>query len=158
MEKDAVIMIRIDGETKSDFFNYCKSELKKTASSVLTDFIKTKAKIYTKKTAKQHKISNNTSCQKSDKPKKVRVAELIAKNAGVSLDTLSRVKKINANAVEEIKQELRNPDGKISINAAYEIVELPEDEQRAIINKLNRKQIILIANKIKEIRRQNRLR
>jgi len=151
MEKDAVIMIRIDAETKSDFFNYCKSELKKTASSVLSDFIKTKAKIYTKKTAKQHKIYNNTSCQISDK-KKVRVAELIAKNAGVSLDTMYKVKKINANAIDEIKQELRNPDGKISINAAYEISELPADEQKAIINKLNRKQIISIAKKIKEIR------
>jgi len=156
MEK-AVIMIRIDGKTKSDFFNYCKEELKKTATCVLTDFIKTKAKIYTKKTANQHKIYNNTSYQKSDKPKKVRVVELLAKNTGVSLDTFYKVKKINANAVEEIKQELSKPDGKISINAAYEISELPADEQKMIINKLNRKQIVLMANKIKELRRQNRL-
>jgi ParB-like chromosome segregation protein Spo0J len=79
----------------------------------------------------------------------------IAKLVGVGERTVSKVKKIDANAVDEIKQELMKPDGKLSINAAEIIAQLPKEEQKAIIQNLDEKEIIKRAKEIKEARKDN---
>ena len=79
----------------------------------------------------------------------------IAKLAGVGERTVYKVKKIDANAVDEIKQELMRPDGKLTINTAEIIAQLPAEEQKEIIQKLDEKEIIKRAKEIKEARKDN---
>jgi len=74
----------------------------------------------------------------------------IAKLACVGERTVYKVKKIDANAVDEIKQELMRPDGKLSINTAEIIAQLPAEEQKAIIDNLDEKEIIRRAKEIKK--------
>jgi DNA modification methylase len=85
----------------------------------------------------------------------INTREEIAKLAGVGERTVSKVKKINANAVDEIKQELMKPDGKLTINTAEIISQLPAEEQKEIIQKLDEKAIIKRAKEIKEARKNN---
>jgi DNA modification methylase len=137
----------------------------------LTDFAKTKLSIELNQTtaelAKQNKQiaiqkanqfnpnHNNTSfCPNLDKTiEHINTGEEIAKLAGVGRGTVFKVKKIDANAVDEIKQELMKPDGKLSINAAEIISQLPAEEQKAIIQNLDEKEIIRRAKEIKEAKR-----
>ncbi len=74
----------------------------------------------------------------------------IAKLAGVGHNTVSEVKNINKNAADEIKQELSKQDSKISINTASLISGLPQDKQLEIVNNNNKKEIIKIAQNIKD--------
>jgi len=103
-------------------------------------------------TANMHEISSPTLCQNSDKAS-IDTKKEIAKIAGVSHDTIFKVKKINANAIDEIKQELGKQDGKISINAAEVISSLPADEQKEIINNLDENAIVRRAKEIKQAKR-----
>jgi len=80
----------------------------------------------------------------------VNTREEIARLAGVGNNTVYKVKKINANAVDEIKQELMNPNSKLSINTAEIIAQLPAEEQKAIIENLDEKAIIKRAKEIKK--------
>jgi len=88
-----------------------------------------------------HKVVDSTFLANSPTTENTR--EEIAKLAGVGSNTITKVKKIDANAIDEIKQELRKPDGKISINAAEAIASLPE------------KEIIKRAKEIKQARKDN---
>jgi len=67
--------------------------------------------------AKEKQIeAGGAVCQKSDKAV-IDTKKEIAKIAGVSHDTVAKVKKIEAKATPEIKEQLRNGD--MSINQAY---------------------------------------
>jgi len=96
--------------------------------------------------------SNNTSfsANSPETIKPIDTREEIAKLAGVGSNTVSKVKRINANAVDEIKQELMKPDGKLTINTAEIIAQLPKEEQKAIIESLDEKAIIKRAKEIKK--------
>jgi ParB-like chromosome segregation protein Spo0J len=81
-----------------------------------------------------------------------KLKKAIAKIAGVSVATVEKVKKIDANAIDEIKQELYKPNGKISINTAVLISELPKEQQIEIM-KLSQKEIIKIAKELKAVKK-----
>ena len=102
-------------------------------------------------TANPHQISSPTLWANSPKASKINTRDEIAKIANVGSNTISKVKKINANAVDEIKQELNKQDGKISINTAAELAELSKEKQAEII-KLDEKEIIRRAKEIKKAR------
>jgi len=102
-------------------------------------------------TANPHKISSPTLVPNSAQAS-FKTRDEIAKIAGVGHDTIDKVKKINANAIDEIKQELSRNDGKISINAAAELSGLSKEKQAEII-KLDEKEIIKRAKEIKQAKR-----
>ena len=66
-------------------------------------------------------------CQKSDKVN-VDTKKEVAQIAGVSHDTVAKVKKIEAEATPEVKEQLRN--GNISINQAYNQIKHSENEAK----------------------------
>jgi ParB-like chromosome segregation protein Spo0J len=111
----------------------------------------TNNKIYNKE------LINNEGLANSPNPRltHINTREEIAKLAGVGSNTVSKVKKINADAIDEIKQELMRPDGKLSINTAEIIAQLPAEEQKEIIQKLDEKEIIRRAKEIKDARKDN---
>jgi len=78
----------------------------------------------------------------------------IAKIAGLSQDTIKKVKKINNNAIDDVKYELSRQDSKISINTAAIISELSENKQKEILQ-LDKKDIIKKAQKIKAKEKSN---
>ena len=78
----------------------------------------------------------------------------IAKIAGLSQDTIKKVKKINNNAIDDVKYELSRQDSKISINTAAIISELSENKQKEILQ-LDKKDIIKKAQKIKAKEKPN---
>ena len=83
-----------------------------------------------KKQAQQNsKASGGAVPQKSAKP--VDVREEVAKTAGVSHDTVGKVRKIVNSPVKELARFTR--EGKVSINAAAKVAELPEKEQRKAV-------------------------
>jgi ParB-like chromosome segregation protein Spo0J len=67
--------------------------------------------------------------QKSAKP--IDVRQEVAKAAGVSHDTVGKVRKIVNSPVKELAHYTR--EGKVSINAAAKVAELPEKEQREAV-------------------------
>ena len=71
--------------------------------------------------------------QKSEQGKTIKK---LAKIAGVSHDTISKVEKIEKEAPESIKQASRR--GEISVNTAYQITKLPEEKQDKIIKEAER--------------------
>lgn len=99
---------------------------------VLKPLISAKAK------ENQHEGINQYSlCQNSDKPS-IDTKKELAKVAGVSHDTISKVEKIETKAPEEVKVKLST--GEMSINEAYkEIRKAEKEEQKQIaIESLNR--------------------
>jgi hypothetical protein len=68
---------------------------------------------------------------KSAKSEKHDTREELAKAAGVSHDTIGKVKKIVNSPVKELARFTR--EGKVSINAAAKVAELPEKEQREAV-------------------------
>jgi len=111
----------------------------------------TNNKLYGKELNNDESLSNSTKTRLTP----INTREEIAKLAGVSNNTVFKVKKINANAVDEIKQELMRPDGKLTINTAEIIAQLPAEEQKEIIQNLDEKEIIRRAKEIKEARKDN---
>lgn len=86
----------------------------------------------------QHEgLNQHSLCQKSDKPS-IDTKKELAKVAGVSHDTISKVEKIETKAPEEVKVKLST--GEMSINEAYkEIRKAEKEEQKQIaIESLNR--------------------
>ena len=79
-------------------------------------------------------------CQKSDNSEPLDTKREIAKAAGVSHDTVAKVKKIEAQAAPEVKSALSA--GTMSINQAAEIAQLPVETQREIASLPTRKEIV----------------
>lgn len=80
--------------------------------------------------AKENQGTRNDISQKSEKSKKIVPIDRykdIAKDAGVSHDTVAKVKKIEAVASPEVKEQLRNQE--ISINQAYQQIRQEEKKQ-----------------------------
>lgn len=76
--------------------------------------------------AKKNQIASGGAVpQKSAKP--IDTREEVSKLAGVSHDTVAKVKKIEAEAPEEMKEQLRNGD--MTINQAYHRIKNAEREQ-----------------------------
>lgn len=77
--------------------------------------------------AKKKEIERKTTFQKSEKSNlpEINTVKEIAALAGVSHDTVAKVKKINATAAPEVKAKLDS--GEISINQAATIATLPAD-------------------------------
>ena len=84
-------------------------------------------------------------CQKSDNSEPLDTKREIAKAAGVSHDTVAKVKKIEAQAAPEVKSALSA--GTMSINQAAEIAQLPVETQREIASLPTRKEIAEEAKK-----------
>jgi hypothetical protein len=59
-----------------------------------------------------------------------RTDEILAEKAGVGKDTIQKGRKINGQAVPEIRDMATR--GEVSINAAAKVAELPKSEQRAV--------------------------
>lgn len=99
---------------------------------VLKPLIAAKAKENQYEGFNQHSL-----CQKSDKPS-IDTKKELAKVAGVSHDTISKVEKIETKAPEEVKVKLST--GEMSINEAYkEIRKVEKEEQKQIaIESLNK--------------------
>lgn len=57
--------------------------------------------------------------------------DALADMAGVSHDTIAKVERIEAEAIPEVRQKAKS--GKLSIHAAAQIADMPEDEQEEII-------------------------
>lgn len=72
----------------------------------------------------------NTGCQISDKAS-IDTKKEIAKMAGVSHDTIAKVKKIEAAATPEVKEKLRKNE--ITINQAYN--KIKNEERKAEIRR-----------------------
>lgn len=68
---------------------------------------------------------NSQSLQKLEKVEPINTTKEIAKIAGTSHDTISKVKKIEEKAPEEVKEKVKN--GEISINQAYGLTKMQED-------------------------------
>jgi hypothetical protein len=66
-------------------------------------------------------------CQKSDKSEPIDTKKEVAKIAGVSHDTVAKVKRIDANVTPEVKDKLSK--GQISINEAYQ--EIKKEQKKA---------------------------
>ncbi len=81
-------------------------------------------------------VRGGSPCQNSDNP--IDTKKELAKIAGVSHDTINRVKKIEEKAPEEVKEKLST--GEMSINEAYkEIRKAEKEEQKQIaIESLNK--------------------
>ncbi|MBU2843552.1 DNA N-6-adenine-methyltransferase [Acidithiobacillus thiooxidans] len=83
---------------------------------------------------------NSSECSAPpQKPQKAKRQEretrnAVAKTAGVSHDTIKKVKAIQATATPEIKELARS--GSVSINAASKIAALPEDSQKEITGEI----------------------
>lgn len=73
-------------------------------------------------------------CQISDNV--IDTKKELAKIAGVSHDTISKVEKIESEAPEPIKQASRR--GEISVNTAYQITKLPEEKRQEISDEAER--------------------
>jgi len=159
-EDEAVIWIIKNQLGRRNLTDFNKANLALQLESVFQD-IANKNKENAIKKAQQYnpnlagKIEKDKELFSANSPKTDNIdsREEIARIAGVGSNTISKVKKINANAVEEIKQELSKQDGKISINAAEVISSLPADKQKEIINNLDEKEIIRKAKEIKLAKR-----
>ena len=77
--------------------------------------------------AKENQGNRTDICQKSDKSKAVDTKKELAKVANVSHDTIAKVKKIQAQATEEVKTQLST--GEVSINQAYKEIKKEEKQQ-----------------------------
>ncbi len=66
--------------------------------------------------------------QNSGKSESLDTHREVAKSAGVSHDTIAKVKHIRDHATDEVKQQLRDPNGGLSIHKAYQ--DLKTDERR----------------------------
>ena len=89
--------------------------------------------------AKQRMRAGKTQ-DPSQKSEQGKTSQEIAKAAGVSHDTVAKVKKIEAQAAPEVKSALSA--GTMSINQAAEIAQLPVETQREIASLPTRKEIV----------------
>ena len=89
--------------------------------------LKLKPLIAAKAKEKQLRTSKNRVCQNSDK-QSIDTKKELAKLAGVSHDTISRIEKIAEKAPEEVKTKLRV--GEMSVNEAYEQLKRSEKNQK----------------------------
>jgi len=74
--------------------------------------------------------ANPRPLQNSAKAEVINTSSEIAKIAGVSHDTISKVERISKNAVEPLREMVRR--GEVSINAANRVAQLPKEEQETI--------------------------
>ena len=80
--------------------------------------------------AKENQGTRTDICQKSDKcPFPIDTKKEVAKIAGVSHDTVAKVKKVIAKAPEEVKQKIQ--DGELTINKAYNYIKRQEIKEKA---------------------------
>jgi ParB-like chromosome segregation protein Spo0J len=78
--------------------------------------------------------------------------EELAQIAGVSHGTISKVEKIEAQAIPEVKENVRHGD--ISINQGYELSKQPTDKQKAIADKLSAGEAKTVAQAVTQIKKQ----
>jgi len=151
-EKQAVIFIIKNQLGRRNITDYTKTQLVLKLESTLSELAKQNKQLAMQKTRQLN--PNNASEQFSlisDKTvESVNTAKQLADLAGVSRDTIFKVKKIESNAIDEIKQELSSPNSKLTINTAEIIAQLPKEEQKEIIKTLDEKEIIKMANEIKK--------
>lgn len=67
---------------------------------------------------------------------KGRTREALAELAGVSSNTLSKVKNIQLTSIPEVEEKLR--EGEISIHAGYQISRMPEEEQKEVLEEISK--------------------
>jgi len=94
----------------------------------LKDFIAAKAK---ENQRLGHRSFEDKGCQNSDNPS-IDTKKEIAKSAGVSHDTISRIEKIEQKASEEVKQKLMRGDNDVSINKVYSEIRSVEKREELV--------------------------
>jgi DNA modification methylase len=181
-EQDALIWIIKNQLGRRNLTDYNKTNLALQLTDILSDKAKENQKINGKNRAdinnskdslqsfqisensvitnsKNNNNDNEQCFQISENPVIVPINTVkeIGNLAGVSHDTVIKVKNINANAADEIKQELSRPDSKISINTASIISKLPQSEQADILT-LSDKEIIKKAKEIKKIEQEKKIK
>ena len=100
--------------------------------------------VFSKKAKEKERI-RKTRSQKSDESlEKVSTKKELSKVASVSHDTISKVKKIQEKAPEEVKAKLAT--GEVSINAAYKEIKKEEKKQNFINKKIEFEKPIININ------------
>lgn len=79
-------------------------------------------------------LAEGKGCQKSDKVKPIDTKQELAKIAGVSHDTIAKVERIEEEAPEPVVTASRQ--GQISVNAAYQVTKLEQEEQEEIAHRI----------------------
>lgn len=79
-------------------------------------------------------LAEGKGCQKSDKVKPIDTKQELAKIAGVSHDTIAKVEHIEEEAPEPVVTASRQ--GRISVNAAYQVTKLEPEEQEEIAHRI----------------------
>lgn len=98
-------------------------------------------------------LKQNTVLQNSVEREPIDTQKELARVAGVSHDTIHKVKIIQEKAIEPLKEKARS--GGISINTASAIAEAPKEEQKVIVQ-LSEKEILEKARKIRQQKREER--
>ena len=96
----------------------------------LTDFARAEMALKLKpiveaKAAQREKAGKNASADPSQNSDEGRTDEIVARDAGVSRDTIRKVEVIQANADEETKAKLRRGEKGVSINKVFKQVTAP---------------------------------
>jgi hypothetical protein len=100
--------------------------------------------VFSKKAKEKERIRKTTSQKSDESLQEVSTKKELAKVASVSHDTISKVKKIQEKAPEEVKQKLAT--GEVSINAAYKEIKKEEKKEQ------KEKQIELIKQQAKQFK------
>jgi ParB family chromosome partitioning protein len=81
---------------------------------------------------KSYEITNNILLKKKENGEKFgKLRDSLAKGLGVSTSQISKIQNIDHNAIDEVKEAVKN--GEISIHTATEISKLEKDKQQALI-------------------------
>ena len=132
-EQDVIEWMILNQFGRRNLSNYQRSVLALELESVFSE------------RAKEKELERKTTFHKSEKSniETVNTVKEISKVANVSHDTLAKVKVIESQAIEEVKEKLRT--GEVSINQAYQ--EIKKQKAEAYKQKI----VERIDNKVKEI-------
>ena len=100
--------------------------------------------VFSKKAKEKERIRKTTSQKSDESLEKVSTKKELSKVASVSHDTISKVKKIQEKAPEEVKAKLAT--GEVSINAAYKEIKKEEKKQNFINKKIEFEKPIININ------------
>ena len=138
---DALIWIVHNQFGRRNLSGFARAEL----ALKLKDFIAEKAK------GKNYLGGKEKASQNSVEP--IDTQKELAKQAGVSHDTIHKVEKVTNQGSDELRQAAR--EGKVSTNTAATIAELPKDEQSEIIAK-GEKEILQKAKEIRAVKAEKK--
>lgn len=90
--------------------------------------------VIAEKAKEQHGIRNDIPQKSAESFKPIETRQELAKLAGVSHDTIAKVERIEEDAPEPVVTASRQ--GQISVNAAYQVTKLEQEEQEEIAHRI----------------------